>query len=128
MLELAARNAAFALEEDQLKAAHRRERRAEALEGLRAALSLPVVPMRIECFDISNLAGTHTVASMVVFEAGAPKRSDYRKFRIRTVDRLGRLRVDGRGARAADGRSGSASPTPRRTSRAMTAASPRCRT
>jgi excinuclease ABC subunit C len=85
ILELAARNAALALEEDQLKAARRRERRAEALDGLRAALSLPAVPMRIECFDISNLQGTHSVASMVVFEAGVPKRSDYRRFRIRTV-------------------------------------------
>jgi excinuclease ABC subunit C len=86
MLELATRNAELALAEDQLKAAHRRERRAEALDGLRTALDLPLVPMRIECFDISNLAGTHTVASMVVFEAGVPKRSDYRKFRIRTVE------------------------------------------
>ncbi len=85
ILELAARNAALALEEDQLKAARRRERRAEALDGLRVALSLPAVPMRIECFDISNLQGTHTVASMVVFEAGVPKRSDYRRFRIRAV-------------------------------------------
>jgi len=85
ILDLAERNAALAIEEEQLKAAHRRERRAEALDGLRAALSLPVVPVRIECFDISNLAGTHTVASMVVFEAGVPKRSDYRRFRIRTV-------------------------------------------
>jgi excinuclease ABC subunit C len=85
ILELAARNAALALEEEQLKAARRRERRAEALDGLRVALSLPAVPMRIECFDISNLQGTHSVASMVVFEAGVPKRSDYRRFRIRTV-------------------------------------------
>jgi excinuclease ABC subunit C len=85
ILELAARNAALALEEEQLKSARRRERRAEALDGLRAALGLAVVPMRIECFDISNLAGTHTVASMVVFEAGVAKRSDYRRFRIRTV-------------------------------------------
>jgi excinuclease ABC subunit C len=85
ILDLAARNAALAIEDEQLKAAHRRERRAEALDGLRSALALPVVPMRIECFDISNLAGTHTVASMVVFEAGVPKRSDYRRFRIRTV-------------------------------------------
>ena len=39
--------------------------------------------MRIECFDISNLMGDHTVASMVVFEGGAPKKSDYRRFGIR---------------------------------------------
>jgi excinuclease ABC subunit C len=86
VLELAARNAALALEEEQLKAARRRERRAEALDGLRAALSLTAIPMRIECYDISNLQGTHSVASMVVFEAGAPKRADYRRFRIRTVE------------------------------------------
>jgi len=85
ILQLASRNAALALEEEQLKSARRRERRAEALDGLRQALRLPAVPMRIECFDISNLQGTHTVASMVVFEAGAPKRSDYRRFRIRSV-------------------------------------------
>jgi excinuclease ABC subunit C len=42
--------------------------------------------MRIECFDVSNLGGTHTVASMVVFEGGVPKKSDYRRFRIRTVE------------------------------------------
>jgi len=86
ILELAARNAALALAEEQIKAAHRRERRAEALDGLRAALRLPAVPLRIECYDISNLQGTHSVASMVVFEAGVPKRSDYRRFRIRTVE------------------------------------------
>jgi excinuclease ABC subunit C len=86
ILELARRNATLALEEDQLKAERRRERRAQALDGLRAALQLDAIPMRIECFDISNLMGTHTVASMVVFEAGAPRRSDYRRFRIRSLD------------------------------------------
>ena len=44
---------------------------------------MPQIPMRIECFDISNLGETHTVASMVVFEGGAPKKSDYRRFGIR---------------------------------------------
>ncbi|MGI8803666.1 MAG: excinuclease ABC subunit UvrC [Solirubrobacteraceae bacterium] len=85
ILELAERNAALALEEDKLAAQHRRSRRAEALDGLQRALDLDVVPLRIECFDVSNLQGTHTVASMVVFEAGVPKKSDYRRFRIRTV-------------------------------------------
>jgi excinuclease ABC subunit C len=42
--------------------------------------------VRIECFDISNIGGTHTVASMVVFEGGVPKKSDYRRFTIRTVE------------------------------------------
>ena len=52
----------------------------------REALSLDTVPLRIECFDISNLMGTHVVASMVVFEGGAPKKSDYRRFRIRDLE------------------------------------------
>jgi excinuclease ABC subunit C len=86
ILELAVRNARLALDEDQLKAERRREHRAEALERLRDALGLETVPVRIECFDISNLMGTHTVASMVVFEAGVPRRSDYRRFRIRSLD------------------------------------------
>ena len=51
--------------------------------ALQAALGLDALPVRIECFDISNLGGTHTVASMVVFEGGAPKKSDYRRFTIR---------------------------------------------
>ncbi len=57
----------------------------EALDGLQQALGLDVPPIRIECFDISNLGGTHTVASMVVFEGGAPKKSDYRRFKIRSL-------------------------------------------
>ncbi len=51
--------------------------------ALQEALGLDALPLRIECFDISNLMGTHTVASMVVFEGGAPKKSDYRRFTIR---------------------------------------------
>jgi len=85
ILELAQRNARLALEEDKLAAEHRRARRAEALDGLQRALGLDAVPLRIECFDISNLQGTHTVASMVVFEGGVPKRSAYRRFRVKTV-------------------------------------------
>jgi excinuclease ABC subunit C len=56
------------------------------LEGLQQALALDAPPIRIECFDISNLGGTHTVASMVVFEGGAPKKSDYRRFTIRSTE------------------------------------------
>jgi excinuclease ABC subunit C len=48
-------------------------------------LRLDTIPLRIEGFDISNLGGTQTVASMVVFEGGAPKKSDYRRFRIRSL-------------------------------------------
>jgi excinuclease ABC subunit C len=85
ILELAQRNALLALDQERLRDQRRHQHRAEALEGLQLALSLDTVPVRIECFDISNLGGTHSVASMVVFEAGAPKKSDYRRFRIRTV-------------------------------------------
>ncbi|MDX6669212.1 MAG: excinuclease subunit [Solirubrobacteraceae bacterium] len=86
ILELAARKARLALDQERLKDERRRQRRVEAIDGLRAALRLDAPPMRIECFDISNLGGTHTVASMVVFEGGAPKKSDYRRFTIRSVD------------------------------------------
>jgi excinuclease ABC subunit C len=54
-------------------------------EALQEALSLPELPRRIECFDISHIQGAETVASMVVWEDGAMKKSDYRKFIIRTV-------------------------------------------
>jgi excinuclease ABC subunit C len=86
ILELAERNARLALDEERLRAERRRSSRVEALEGLALALGLDVPPVRIECFDISNLGGTHTVASMVVFEGGAPKKSDYRRFTIRTLE------------------------------------------
>jgi excinuclease ABC subunit C len=85
ILELAERNARLALEQERLRAERRRQGRAEALEGLQLALALDAPPIRIECFDISNLGGTHTVASMVVFEGGAPKKSDYRRFKIRSL-------------------------------------------
>ena len=83
ILELAERNARLALDQDRLRSEHRRSARIEALEGLQAVLGMPAIPMRIECFDISNLGESHTVASMVVFEGGAPKKSDYRRFRVR---------------------------------------------
>ncbi|MBT4870192.1 MAG: excinuclease ABC subunit UvrC [Candidatus Diapherotrites archaeon] len=54
------------------------------MEELQKALSLPKVPMLIECFDISHLAGTNTVASMVAYENGFPKKSLYRKFKIKS--------------------------------------------
>lgn len=54
-------------------------------ESLQEALSLPELPRRIECFDISHIQGAETVASMVVWEDGSMKKSDYRKFIIRTV-------------------------------------------
>jgi excinuclease ABC subunit C len=86
ILELAERNARLALDQEKLKSERRRQQRVEALTGLQSALGLDSLPVRIECFDISHLGGTHTVASMVVFEGGAPKKSDYRRFTIRGVE------------------------------------------
>jgi excinuclease ABC subunit C len=83
ILELAERNARLALDQDRLRSERRRSQRIEALDGLQQALGMEAIPMRIECFDISNLMGAHTVASMVVFEGGAPKKADYRRFGIR---------------------------------------------
>jgi excinuclease ABC subunit C len=84
--ELAERNARLALEQDKLRGQRRRQQRVDALNDLRAALELDALPVRIECFDISNLGGSHTVASMVAFEGGAPKKSDYRRFKIRKLE------------------------------------------
>jgi excinuclease ABC subunit C len=86
LYELAERNARLALEQDKLRTERRRQQRVDALNDLRAALDLDALPVRIECFDISNLGPSHTVASMVVFEGGAPKKSDYRRFKIRKLD------------------------------------------
>jgi excinuclease ABC subunit C len=86
ILVLAQRNAELALDQERLRAERRRQGRVEALDGLQRALDLDVPPIRIECFDISHLGGTETVASMVVFEGGAPKKSDYRRFKIRTLE------------------------------------------
>ena len=83
IFELAERNARLALDQDRLKSERSRNQRVEALDGLQEELGMSQLPMRIECFDISNLGETHTVASMVVFEGGAPKKSDYRRFKVR---------------------------------------------
>jgi len=82
LLRLAQENAAVALKE------HLRVQTEsnEAVEELQTLLGLPQIPARIECFDISNTMGTHSVASMVVWEQSRMKKSDYRRFRIKTVD------------------------------------------
>jgi excinuclease ABC subunit C len=80
LLDLASRNAQVAYQArfNENVAAHY-----DALETLRSVLALPSVPRRIECFDVSTIQGSETVASMVVCEDGRMKRSEYRKFRIR---------------------------------------------
>jgi excinuclease ABC subunit C len=81
--ELAERNARLALDQDRLRREHRRARRVESLASLSEVLGMEELPVRIEGFDISNIGGEHTVASMVVFEGGATKKSDYRRFKVR---------------------------------------------
>ncbi len=87
--ELAQRNAQLALAQDRLKQERRRAQRVDALSALQDALGLESLPVRVEGFDISNIGGEHTVASMVVFQGGAPKKSDYRRFRVRGDRRNG---------------------------------------
>ena len=64
----------------------KRLRRVEALEELREALNLESLPLRIECYDISNIQGESPVGSMVVFQDAVPKKAHYRKFGVRTLD------------------------------------------
>jgi excinuclease ABC subunit C len=84
--ELAQQNAQLALESETFTADTKRARRAEALEELREALNLESLPIRIECFDISNIQGQEIVGSMVVFEDAVAKKSHYRKFTVRGVE------------------------------------------
>ena len=83
LVDLANRNAALAYQNrfNQATAAQY-----DALETLRAVLSLAALPRRIECFDISTIQGSETVASMVVCEDGRMKRSEYRKYRVRGLE------------------------------------------
>jgi excinuclease ABC subunit C len=81
--ELAQQNAELALESDSMRSERTRLRRIEALEELREQLNLESLPIRIECFDISNIQESAPVGSMVVFQDAVPKKAHYRKFGIR---------------------------------------------
>src|SRR5262249_43220052 len=83
--ELADENARHALVAEQAATQQKRARRAEALEELREALNLEALPLRIECYDISHAMGQDPVGSMVVFQDVLARRSDYRKFGIKTA-------------------------------------------
>jgi excinuclease ABC subunit C len=85
LLELAQRNAELSAQAELDRVGRRRDSRIEALERLRDALGLESLPLRIECYDISNLGERHPVGSMVVFEGGLPKKAHYRKFAVRDV-------------------------------------------
>jgi excinuclease ABC subunit C len=84
--ELAGQNAELALDSDAANRERKRLRRIEALEELRECLNLESLPIRIECFDISNIQGESPVGSMVVFQDALPKKAHYRKFGIRDVE------------------------------------------
>jgi excinuclease ABC subunit C len=83
LLETVARNAAQSFTQHKLKRASDLTARSQALSELQDALGLADPPLRIECFDVSHVQGTNVVASMVVFEDGLPRRSEYRRFAIR---------------------------------------------
>lgn len=90
LLETVERNAAEALTQHKLRRSGDLTARSQALEGIRDALFMDEAPLRIECTDISHTQGTDVVASLVVFEDGLPKKSDYRRYRIRDAAGDGR--------------------------------------
>ena len=85
LLDTVARNASEALTRHKTRRASDLTIHNRALEEIQEAMGLPTAPLRIECFDISHLQGTETVASMVVFEDGLARKSEYRRFVVRTV-------------------------------------------
>ena len=127
LMETVARNAGEALIRHKTSRAGDLSTRNRALEEIQEALELPTAPLRIECYDISNLQGTEVVASMVVFEDGLPRKSEYRRFVIRSVDgqndvaamhevitrRFRRLLDDQRATAAGPATARSMPPTPR---------------
>ncbi|MFL5964421.1 MAG: excinuclease ABC subunit UvrC [Gaiellaceae bacterium] len=84
--ELAQQNAQLALDSQTFVTETKRARRMESLEELREALNLESLPIRIECFDISNIQGQEIVGSMVVFEDAVAKKAHYRKFTVKGVE------------------------------------------
>lgn len=86
LVELVGRNALEALTKQELEDSYQQQRTTGALEQLQQILGLPQLPQRMECYDISNTQGTESVASMVVFADGKPKKDQYRRFKIKTVE------------------------------------------
>ena len=86
LLETVARNAAQALALHKTKRASDLTTRSRAIEEIQHALGLAEAPLRIEAYDVSNLQGTDVVASLVVFEDGLPRKSEYRRFSVRGHD------------------------------------------
>lgn len=86
LMETVARNAKEALALHKTRRASDLTTRSQALHEIQEALGLDDAPLRIECYDVSNLQGTHVVASMVVFEDGLARKSEYRRFSIKGFD------------------------------------------
>lgn len=86
LVDLVGRNASEALARQEQEETHQEQRTTGALEKLQDALGLDVLPRRMECYDISNTQGAESVASMVVFVDGKPKKDQYRRFKIKTVE------------------------------------------
>ena len=86
LVEMVKQNAREVLEQQRIKWLSDSQKTQLALEEIQAALNLAAPPYRIECYDISNTQGTNSVGAMVVFEAGRPKNSEYRRFKIKTVE------------------------------------------
>ena len=85
LLAMAEENARVLLEQRRLQWQHDTDKTSGAVQALARVLDLPSLPGRMECFDISHTQGIETVASMVVFENGQPARSEYRRFKLKTV-------------------------------------------
>ncbi|MBN2710635.1 MAG: excinuclease ABC subunit C [Calditrichaceae bacterium] len=86
LLEMVSRNARFLLDELKLQKLKSKDYVSHVVKALQRDLSLEKAPKRMECFDISNFQGSDPVASMVMFENGKPKKSEYRRFKIQTKD------------------------------------------
>ncbi len=86
LMRMVVENASEGMEQRRVQAAAEDGALGRAMEELQEALSLPTLPRRMECYDISNTQGSNPVGSMVVFDEGKPKSSDYRKFQIKAVD------------------------------------------
>lgn len=86
LIEMVRQNATEVLEQQRIKWLSDSQKTQMALEELQEVLNLVAPPQRIECYDISNTQGTNSVGAMVVFEGGRPSKSEYRRFKIKTVE------------------------------------------
>src|SRR5271169_1181956 len=86
LMKLAQDNALLVLKEQESKEDVKKRERLRALKDIKERLELDHIPRRIECFDISNIHGDEAVGAMTVFVDGFPEKSQYRKFKIKTVE------------------------------------------